>query len=354
MISVSRRRTTGSRYVAQVLALVLAAGGAIGARAQSPLPKLPSGGIKTLPTIPVKIPPKQVTPGQVSNGNVAVRIRNLPLAGFSVSGQSRQPTLTIDGQGNALSAFYLRFDNGAHKVARLSLLRFPGTVQPAINDNDGNDPFTASARYVDVGVANTVTVRAACSGTCDLPMEPISTTQTALISGFSFERPDGDNNIRRIAVQLRPERRVAVVSFVDDGGLEIHSTPQLSIVIGRNDRRAYNVTLQYVVIDAAHVREFGHASGTRRTGTPWPGSGTASAGSSVAPSGYGWSVQGAYAPPHALQAFDFSFTNSDHFLREFGINLARRGEVIAFQDDDRGDGIDWNVDYAVLKRIGEQ
>ena len=51
---------------------------------------------------------------------------------------------------------------------------------------------------------------------------------------------------------------------------------------------------------------------------------------------------------------DFSFTNSDHFLREFGINLARRGEVIAFQDDDRGDGIDWNVDYAVLKRIGEQ
>jgi hypothetical protein len=189
-------------------------------------------------------------------------------------------------------------------------------------------------------------------------MQPIASTQTALISGFSFERPYNDNNIRRISVQLRPERRVAVVAFIDDGGLEIHSNPdpRFPVTTSSSDTRQYNVTLQYVVIDTARVQDFGHAigSGTTRTGSPWAGSGGGAFGPAVmAARQFGWSVQGANAPPHALQAFEFSFSNSDHFLREIGINLARAGDVVAFQDDDRGDGISWNVDYAVLKRIGE-
>lgn len=206
-----------------------------------------------------------------------------------------------------------------------------------------------------------MTVRGVCRGRCDVSLERISATQTMLLTGFSFERPSDDHNIRRISVQLRPERGVAEVAFVDDGGLEIRSFSNdqggLSVSTYRDTNREYVVTLQYVVVNLTRVREQRRISGgVSRRGTPWhPPVHQARVAVPVVdrPSEFGWSSQGVNTPPYALQGFEFGFTNSDHFLKEVGINLARAGEIVEFQDNDGGDGIAWSVDYAVLKRIGE-
>ncbi len=339
-----------------VLAVTLGVSGYVGAQVQVPSPIRPDQLKKLQPE--VKVPRPLPGTGRATQGQSQA-------TGFATQGQSRQPTLSIPGAGSALAAFYLKFENGDHKISRLSLLRHDGIAQPAINDNDGNDPFTASAMYYDVG-GRIVTKSTSCQASCDIRLDPIRPNQTALLAGFSFERPNRDNNVRQVSVRLDSARSLAVVSFVDDGGREFIVENPGGATIQVDRARAYNATVQYVVVEASRVREFGRASGmSRKVRSPLAGRAQAGGGRPVdvaasaagqrrpAQYPYGWSTPQFAAPPYALQGFEFRFLDSDHFLEEVGINLARSTDVVAFRDNQRERAFSWNVDYAVLRRPGE-
>jgi hypothetical protein len=261
------------------------------------------------------------------------------------------------GEASALAAFRLRFENGDHKVKRVSLLRFGGSVQAGLNDNDGNDPFGASARYLELGAGRVHTATAECRGICTIPISA-GREKIALLAGFSFERPRGDNNIRQISVQLLSERGIAEVSFIDDQGRDLRiGSGSLSPTRAR-DARDYQVTLQYVVVDRSAVKSMRRVSGDRINrkgpyagGRPGPAALDPTAQALANRLGIakaGWSSARSGVPHYALQGFEFRFDNRDHHLLEIGINLDRADEVIAFQDNNRDDPIYWSVDYAEL------
>ena len=329
---------------------------------------------KKLHLPPVKPKPKTVTPKVLSSTAVQVAIQPIPVTGFAANGQRNQPTLHMDGDGAALSAFDLEFQDSDHKISRISLLRFPGVVQPALNDNDGNDLFMGSARYLDLGPANRVFSQSAtCRISCDVALPSIGRDQTAVLAGFSFERSGSDNNIREIALRLDPARRIASASLIDDGGTEFVSESPGVASIGYDHAREFSVTVQYLLIDSARVKdrlrvsgmymkERGRDYGTSGSVGPWVavtgGQGAVTPGLALP----GELQQGRLfdhsslvigTPPHALQGFQFRFTNSDHFLKKIGVNLARRDEIVSFQDNNGDDPYSWSVDYAVLKRPGE-
>ena len=284
------------------------------------------------------------------------------VSGFDVSNQRNQPTIPLaGGEASALAAFRLRFENGDHKVKRISLLRFAGTVQAALNDNDGNDPFSASGRYLEFNQGRVQTITADCRGECSIPLA-LERDKVALLAGFSFERPRGDYNVRDVSVRLVPELGFAEVTFVDDQGRDLRvGSGSLSPTRAR-DARDYNVVLQYVVVDRSMVKAFHRATGDRtRVKGPFAGVDVRPAPQSPSGGGLqmqqpvmalqtkaGWSSPRAGVPHCALVHFKLRFGNRDHHLLDLGVNLDRIDEVFLFQDNNRDDPVEWTVDCAEL------
>jgi hypothetical protein len=280
------------------------------------------------------------------------------VSGFDVSNRRNQATTPLaGGEASALAAFRLRFENGDHKVKRVSLIRFNGAVQAALNDNDGNDPFGASARYLELNQGRVQTATGDCRGECSIPIA-VGREKVALLTGFFFERPRGDFNVRQISVRLLSELGVAEVGFIDDQGHDLRiGSGSLSPTRAR-DARDYNVTLQYVVIDRTLIKGFHRATGDRtRMKGPFAGVNGLPANSPMLDlqnqiqlrlGGGGWSASRGGVPHCALLGFKLHFGNRDHHLLDIGVNLDRVDEVVVFQDNNRDDPISWSVDCAEL------
>lgn len=330
---------------------------AVPGRAASPAPRV-TGPVAAQPRSATK-PPSKPDPGPSPITSASGLSRYLAssrspvksVSGLDASNRRNQATMTLPGgEASALAAFRLRFENGDHKVKRVSLLRMGDAIQAALNDNDGNDPFAASARYLELNQGRALVATADCRGTCTIPIA-VSDGTAALLTGFSFERPQGDHNVRQISVQLLAERGIAEVSLFDDQDRDLRVGSGSLSPARASDARGYLVTLQYLVVDKSMVKRQRRATGDRRNlKGPFAGIDSPSLGGKnvLTVSTAGWSEARRGVPHYALQGFEFRFGNRDHHLREIGVNLDRVDEVVVFQDNNRDDPMSWSVDYAEL------
>jgi hypothetical protein len=260
-----------------------------------------------------------------------------------------------------LTSFNLKFANGDHKLRRVAVMPKGATATLSFSDQNGDDPFNASATWASFLSTRPVpqsTVNAFGGGRFDIPLgEPVA-GRTLCLSGFEFRRRDGmDANVRSIGVWLTNNSQgkpVARVMLMDDqgpdfrgfettlgvafgvaavpfgvlGGTTATIVDALSRTASFDERRyrAYSVSVSYAWIPNTAVVASSRFTGTSRT----PSSGRV-------------------LPTHgAIQGFEYYFGNSDHHLLSLGVRPGRT-EAIAFQDNDRDDPITWALQMAELK-----
>lgn len=257
----------------------------------------------------------------------------------------------------ALSGFSLKFDNGDHKLRRIGVLGRGRFTHFALADSNGDDPFSASARYTTFagptaqGVV-TGQVIAQGGGKFEIPLRGNPPPDATLVlSGFEFQREDGsDANLRSIGVWMDSDRKVARVSLMDDQGVDFRGFENtvgaafangvlpgvfegvlaanvpaaVRQIRGAGAYRPYRVTVQYAWVPKAWVDQEGAISGTDR--------------------------QRRQRPPSridALQGFEVMFTNGDHHVLGLGVNPGGAGGVL-FQDNNTDDPLQWTAAYLTL------
>lgn len=262
--------------------------------------------------------------------------------------------------GWALSGFHLAFENGDHKLRRVGVVPEGRFVRMALADQNGDDPFRASASFVGLPGVQVQQVVAEGGGKFEIRLPGRAPADSTLVlSGFEFRRTDGsDANLRNIGVWAVPARNSLIVSLTDDQGMDfrgleatlgaaavnvlmplpgvmetvvpIASTMALQRATSAGIRkmsgkyRGYRVSVQYAWIPNALVERDGALAGGDRRHR---------------------------APPSridALQGFEFTFNNGDHHLLALGVNGRGNGDIV-FQDNNTDDPIQWSVAYLTLK-----
>lgn len=284
---------------------------------------------------------------------------------------SAAPSLPFRG-GAGLTEFSIAFRNGDHKLRQISVARADGNAVFGLSDNDGNDPFGASATWYQSRSWTQKEAAGEGSGEFDLAMSPApGPGYTPVLTGFSFRRADDtDANIRVIGVRLIPDTRQIRVDLLDDEGPDFRgllnagtamrnlllpfgdllATLDGGKVLGTSFRRQgqvanarpYRVLVQYAWVPNTLVTGHGAISGSGRN------------------------YESGQRPPArskpVLQGFMFAFANSDHHLQQLMIRFKNPDphsafpgysspeyELVGFQDENRDDPIQWYVDWVSVK-----
>ncbi|MFZ5747236.1 MAG: hypothetical protein ACOY45_06205 [Pseudomonadota bacterium] len=270
------------------------------------------------------------------------------------------PSTPING-GLALSSFALNYKNGDHKFQSIGISPLTENAEFRFTDRDGNDPFNLEAQWYMSKRWITYSVSAVGSGEFDIPFQGPSGA-TAVLSGFSFERAAGtDANVRTIGVRMLPSNRGVRVILMDDQGADFRgfglaiasafalsggdpfgALAQLLPAAGTNlafqeisrsnGLRQFKVTVYYTFIPDALISARGSLSGASRF--------------------YESGRKPAQGDKVVLRGFLYHFANSDHHLLQLGANPANAAigrQIVYFQDNNRDDPIQWNMDYVVVQ-----
>lgn len=252
----------------------------------------------------------------------------------------------------ALNAFSLRFENGDHKIRRMAVLAEDRFVRFSFADQDSNDPFEATARWLVISRGQQYETSGNGGGTFHLPLQAGPPGHTAVLTGFNIQRQGGtDANVRSFGIWLEDDEdgnAVVRVSLLDDMGQDFRGfaeavfagmaaslIPTVEIVAShavavdglsrfgaQGGPRPYAATIQYAWIpDSLIVREGAAAGGNDRQFNP--------------------------LQPIALQGFFLHFDNEDHHLLEVGVDAgSQRG--IRYRDNNWDDPVRWEVQYVVI------
>jgi len=221
----------------------------------------------------------------------------------------------------ALQGFDVAFTNGDHKLRDLIIAPLAGTSYFILmKDSAGADPIAGSIRLMDVrafGEARRVS-RSDCVARCRINLPSVVPRDQALVLlGFDFHyslRDGGpDTNIREISVEPWPQNAYVEVTFADSAGT-----------------RPYHAQVDYALIPAGVL-----AFHDRFVSAPAPIRGSQTL---IRPRGAA-----------LLQAFGFRFTESDHFLQRFRIDLTDDRIRVSFHDRDFNDPYLWSIKFAVLR-----
>lgn len=276
------------------------------------------------------------------------------------------------GPVSALSSFNLDFWYSDHKIRHIAVMRDDRFARFAFSDQNGDDQFDSSALWHDASQGIAGEISGAGIGRMQVDIDPGPEGYTLVMTGFEFRRKDEtDANVRTLGVSLDGEENTISVTLLDDMGPDF-----------RNFETTLGVAALMTLTPFAAA---GHI-GTMYDAVARLNGGTLEAGGSYGRP-YAFSVQYAwipnwavedhegarsgnqyreveyidnqpvsgYRPPAgrvALQSFFFTFMNSDHHLQRVKIDLKDRdGEWTGtrFGDSDRGDPMQWTVEYVTLK-----
>ncbi len=258
----------------------------------------------------------------------------------------------------ALGGFRVHFENGDHKLRRVGVAPKGALAQFSFSDQNGDDPYAATATWALLGAGTSGVVHASGSGRFEIPLGSVKAGHTLVLSGFEFQRKGGtDANVRTIGIWLDSQKATARVSLIDDQGADFRGfertlgmaflsslvplgdlAAQTSTMSGAMHRlqdgalRPYAVSVYYAWIPNELVEGTDSFTGTSRmpsSGRQFPGNGV-------------------------IQGFEFYFGNSDHHLLDFGVlgklmnppppaMQTPSGEAVAFQDNNRDDPLTWAV-----------
>jgi len=236
----------------------------------------------------------------------------IPISGSRLTGvRNLAPGISIP---SGLNSFSFSFQNGDHHIKSITAL--PNALRTTVGflDNDGNDPYQVALRVdnnLGPGARSVFALdNQSCNGgTCRVRLPvPCGSNNTFILTGFSFQFKDGDRQIKKVAIKRINDE--LEVSFGD----QTPSDP-------------YVWSVQYAIVPRANlVREQ-----TIRRSTMG-------------------SARVARLPGRAvIQGFSFEFTNADHHLRDFKVDLQNNQLAVNFQDNNLDDPVAWSVDYAVLR-----
>lgn len=228
--------------------------------------------------------------------------------------------MLIDGVVPALRGFDVGYTNGDHQIRDMHIAPDgSGDYLILLRDSSGVDPIAGSIKLLDVHKLGFQfqASRSDCIGRCQIAL-PFSVPfgYTFVLLGFDmhYSTRDGDldTNIREISVAPFPHNAYVEVYFGDTAGLD-----------------AYYAQVDFALIPTSSFR---FAERHVSTSVPIQGSQTVRRTRGLA----------------LLQAFNFRFTESDHFLRRFRIDLTRNRVRVSFYDRDINDPYVWSLKYAVL------
>lgn len=242
----------------------------------------------------------------------------------------------------ALSHFHFHFHNGDHKFRLLQLLvDDPQRARVAFNDQNDDDPYEATAQWVNISGGSRGMSSASGHGRAITPIRLNHRPKGHVFAlrGFEFRRPQGtDANIRHISIRFSVSAIEVVLAddegmdFRGPGGAAMVFDPVHNYVVAQATRnrqpgRPYTVAVQYVWIPEVLVAQTGTITGSER--------GVRDAAS---------------VPPGraVISGFSFSFLNSDHHL----LNIAGStldGGMARFRDNNEDDPVRWRIDYALLR-----
>lgn len=277
--------------------------------------------------------------------------------GLTGSGNgANQPALS---QVAALNGFLLSFGNGDHKLRHVGVKADGRYTRFAFADQDGNDPFRASASWTTFthGQAGEVSAIGGGKFRIQLPT-PRPAGHVLVLRGFEFERADrSDANLRNIGVWMDGERNAVVVSLTDDQGLDFRGLERSLGAAALAGATMLPGLLEFAHVEASRVAArnipamVGRYRGYRATVQyAWIPADLVQAEGTLAGGGGDLDRARAATPVHALQGFEFTFDNSDHHLLTLAVNADERGRrIFAFQDNNRDDPLHWEVTYLTLK-----
>jgi hypothetical protein len=227
----------------------------------------------------------------------------------------------VGGAVPALQGFDVAFTNGDHKLRDLNVAPLAGSSYLILlKDSAGADPIAGSIKLMDVrefGGARRVS-RPDCVARCRINLPSVVPRDQALVLlGFDFHyslRDGGpDTNIREISVEPWPRNAYVEVVFADSAGA-----------------RPYHAQVDYTLVPVGVL-----AFHDRSVSAPAPIRGSQTL---IRPRGAA-----------LLQAFRFRFTESDHFLHRFRIDLTDDRIRVSFHDRDFNDPYLWSIKFAVLR-----
>jgi len=227
----------------------------------------------------------------------------------------------LSGDVPALVTADLMFRNGDHHLKHFGVVPHDGTGPSTdylvqFSDLDGGDRYSGTVRWADLWQQNLPrsVARGGCAGTCRLTIPRLARWQQVFVlSGFqlSFSEAGTDRHVREIAIVPSPYDGFVDVTFTDDSG-----------------GRPFSVELRYLVLP------YGLAVGENIR----QGSVVGGGNSEVAiPAGQA-----------VLQGFRLRFSNSDHHLERFAVDLHDNRIRTHWRDGDANDPYTWWVSYATL------
>jgi hypothetical protein len=233
--------------------------------------------------------------------------------GFLLPGGSSVP---------ALRGFDVRYTNGDHQIRDMYLsLWNRGDYAVILKDSSGVDPIAGTIKLMDVQSLGSYRYRLTktdCVGTCRINLPWVVPREYALVLiGFDvhYSTEDGgpDTNIRELSVDPFPQNAYINVRFGDSSG-----------------RTPYHAQLDFTFVRSTYLSLY-----DRRVSSPVPVRGSQTV---------------MRTPGEALlQGFSLRFTESDHFLERFGVDLTGNRIAVWFHDRDRNDPFVWSVKYALLR-----
>jgi hypothetical protein len=237
------------------------------------------------------------------------RAYDVAVAPESGAGGGTVPVSGGPSQPGALQAFRFEFTNSDHKIKRIALLRDDRTTQFAFGDNDGNDPFVASARYLPL-----------TAEVCRVAI-PASPDQVLLLAGFSLERFNTDYDVSELSILPYPDHGYIDVRFTRNlvgPGL----APETAGTVGAT-------TIQYILAPRSRVNYYGFCF-----------DGDPSCSRRLSPS-----------EKHAIQAFRCAYAagRRSAFLRNFAVSVSGSSPRFEFRDNNTDDAGACSVWFAGLR-----
>jgi len=148
------------------------------------------------------------------------------------------------GQFSVLQSFDFNFSNGGHKFKAIELRRSNRLTRINFQDNDGNDPYHASANYYSTWRFSPIfgeTITGTCRTSCTRQLRPMA-GHIPVLQGFMLAFTDGnDHQITEMAISLRP---IGIASG--------RHTLQ-SILRERNDNRPFRFAAQIVWVPMGNI-----------------------------------------------------------------------------------------------------
>lgn len=270
------------------------------------------------------------------------------------------PLNTSCPRGAVLSAFSMAFQGDDHKLNTIGILREDGNIRFDMADQNGDDRFLPSAKFLVSGRIRSSELTLVGSGemTADLPAGPAGTVP--VLQGFKFFRAEGhDANLRLIGVQIMEDQTVRV-ALLHDGGADFRNLegmigdvigmslipllgPLIATAVPSADAAAtmlyrYPDTHYAATVQIAWVPESMIVSSDTMGGTRGGGRRPRTEGARPA--------EGDFV---GLRGFRFFFENSDHHLKDLKVMPTNASTPAKMGDSDGEDPYAWVVDYVVLQ-----